>query len=54
LCQAQEPVPPGDGCGKELDWWFTDEGRHPKPGPPEKPLLVSQLPPECAAVATAP
>jgi penicillin-insensitive murein endopeptidase len=54
LCQDQEPPPPGDGCGKELDWWFTDEARHPKPGPPEKPLLVSQLPAECAAVAAAP
>ena len=53
LCETQEPVPPGDGCGKELDWWFTDEARHPKPSPPGKPLLVSQLPPECAAVATA-
>jgi penicillin-insensitive murein endopeptidase len=51
LCEAQDPVPPGDGCGKELDWWFTEEARHPKPGPPEKPLLISQLPPECAAVA---
>ena len=53
-CEAQEPVPPGDGCGKELDWWFTEEARHPKSGPPGKPLLVSQLPPDCAAVATAP
>ena len=54
LCENQEPPPPGDGCGKELDWWFTEEARHPKPAPPEKPLLVSQLPPECAAVAIAP
>jgi penicillin-insensitive murein endopeptidase len=54
LCENQPPAPPGDGCGKELDWWFTEEARHPKPGPPEKPLLVSQLPPQCAAVATAP
>jgi penicillin-insensitive murein DD-endopeptidase len=54
LCEAQDPPPPGDGCGKELDYWFTKEGRHPKPGPPAPPLLVSQLPPECAAVATAP
>jgi len=53
-CENQAPVPPGDGCGKELDYWFTPEGRHPKPGPPLPPLLVSQLPPECAAVATAP
>ena len=54
LCENQAPVPPGDGCGNELDWWFTKEARHPKPGPPSPPLLVSQLPPECAAVATAP
>ena len=54
LCENQDPPPPGDGCGKELDWWFTTEARHPKPGPPSPPLLVSQLPPQCAAVATAP
>jgi penicillin-insensitive murein endopeptidase len=53
LCENQAPVPPGDGC-KELDWWFTEEARHPKPSPPAPPLLVSQLPPECAAVAAAP
>jgi penicillin-insensitive murein endopeptidase len=22
-CRGQVPPPPGDGCGKELDWWFT-------------------------------
>jgi penicillin-insensitive murein endopeptidase len=53
-CENQEPPPPGDGCGKALDWWFTEAARHPKPGPPAPPLLVSQLPRECAAVATAP
>jgi len=54
LCENQAAVPPGDGCGKELDSWFTPEGRHPKPSRPGPPLLVSQLPPECAAVAAAP
>ena len=29
-CQAQDPVPPGDGCDKSLDWWFTDEALHPR------------------------
>jgi penicillin-insensitive murein DD-endopeptidase len=53
-CKPQPPPPPGDGCGKELDWWFTEEARHPKTGPPGPPLLVSQLPPECAAAAAAP
>src|SRR5262249_46122766 len=23
-CEAQPPVPAGDGCGKDLDWWFRD------------------------------
>lgn len=50
-CENQGPPPPGDGCGKELDWWFTETARHPKPGPPRPPMLVSQLPPQCAALA---
>jgi penicillin-insensitive murein DD-endopeptidase len=54
LCENQDPPPSGDGCGKELDWWFTEEARHPKPSPPSPPLRVSQLPPECAAVSAPP
>lgn len=23
-CTAQEAVPPGDGCGADLDWWLSD------------------------------
>ena len=23
-CTAQEPLPPGDGCGEDLDWWLSD------------------------------
>jgi penicillin-insensitive murein DD-endopeptidase len=53
-CENQPPVPAGDGCGKELDWWFTEEARHPKPGKPAPPLLVGQLPAACAAVAATP
>jgi len=49
-CENQAPPPPGDGCGAELSWWFTPEALHPKPGPPRKPLLVSDLPAECAAL----
>jgi penicillin-insensitive murein endopeptidase len=49
-CRDQPPPPPGDGCN-ELAWWFTPEGRHPKPGPPRPPLKVGELPPACAAVA---
>ena len=53
-CRDQAPPPPGDGCGKDLAWWFTPEALHPKPAPPRPPVLLSQLPPACTAVARAP
>jgi penicillin-insensitive murein endopeptidase len=49
-CHNQAPPPEGDGCGKELAWWFTPEALHPKPGPPRPPLRVSDLPQQCAAL----
>jgi penicillin-insensitive murein endopeptidase len=52
-CRSQAPPPPGDGCGKELDWWFTPEARHPPSGP-AKPLLLADLPPACAKLVAAP
>jgi penicillin-insensitive murein endopeptidase len=53
VCRDQAPPPPGDGCGKELDWWFTAEGRHPPRGP-VKPLLMADLPPACGRLVNAP
>ena len=52
-CRDQAPPPPGDGCGKELAWWFTPEARHPPPSH-AKPLLVGELPHACTALASAP
>jgi penicillin-insensitive murein DD-endopeptidase len=52
-CVDQTPPPPGDGCGKELAWWFTPEALHPPPSH-AKPLLMSNLPQACLAVAGAP
>jgi penicillin-insensitive murein endopeptidase len=52
-CRNQAPPPPGDGCGKELDWWFTPEARHPPPGPPH-PLRLADLPRACAALVLLP
>jgi penicillin-insensitive murein DD-endopeptidase len=52
-CRSQAPPPPGDGCGKELDWWFTPEARHPPSGP-AKPLLLADLPPACGRLVAAP
>jgi penicillin-insensitive murein DD-endopeptidase len=53
-CRNQAPPPPGDGCGKELDWWFTEEALHPAPSPLAKPLRVADLPRACAALVAAP
>src|SRR5262247_4140477 len=56
-CKPQEAVPGGDGCGKDLDWWFTDAVLHPKPAPPPttppkpKPqITLNDLPPACRQV----
>jgi len=53
-CRPQEAPPTGEGCGSELDWWFTDEVLHPKPEPepakPKPPLTLADLPDACAAV----
>jgi penicillin-insensitive murein DD-endopeptidase len=50
-CTTQEAVPAGDGCDASLDWWFTDEALNPKPGGvPKPPLLLADLPKQCAAV----
>jgi penicillin-insensitive murein endopeptidase len=54
-CKAQSPPPPGDGCGKDLDYWYTAEPYKPAPKPaqPPKQMLLADLPPMCAAVLAA-
>ena len=47
-CQAQEPLPLGDGCDAGLDWWFSEEAKHPSPSitPPAElklPLLCESV-----------
>jgi penicillin-insensitive murein endopeptidase len=57
-CTPQPPVPPGDGCGHDLDWWFQESVlRPPPPKTPPKPrpaLTMTALPPACRAVLQAP
>jgi penicillin-insensitive murein endopeptidase len=49
-CKAQ-PIPPTDeGCGKDLDWWFTKKLAEPKPSVNPKPILMSALPPACKLI----
>ncbi|HEX3037210.1 MAG TPA: penicillin-insensitive murein endopeptidase [Thermodesulfobacteriota bacterium] len=45
LCETQEPVPPGDGCDSDLDWWFTEEAK--KKSLPQAP---KPLPKKCLTV----
>ena len=58
LCKPQEPAPAGDGCGKDLDWWFTDAVLHPKPPAkppkPRPPIKLADLPEACRQVLMAP
>lgn len=54
-CKGQPPVPPEEGCGKELDWWFSDSVLHPQPsGGPGRELTLASLPGACRAVLDAP
>jgi penicillin-insensitive murein DD-endopeptidase len=53
-CKAQPAPPAEEGCGKELDYWFTDAVLHPKPSPPGKQMTMAQLPAECRKVLNAP
>ena len=47
-CKAQSPPPPGDGCGKDLDYWFSDAILNPpppkEPPKPKPPLTMADLP----------
>ena len=57
-CKAQPSAGGGDGCAKELNYWFTDAVLHPKPSPGPEVVrpgkLLSSLPPACRAVLTSP
>jgi len=57
-CTPQDPPPDGEGCGHELDYWFTDAVLHPKPAetpPKPKPqLTLAELPAACRHVLLAP
>lgn len=57
-CEAQPEPPQGEGCGADLDYWFSDAVLHPKPPKeppkPKKPMTLADLPAECRAVLNAP
>jgi penicillin-insensitive murein endopeptidase len=51
-CVNQAPPPAGDGCGKGLAWWFTEEPYQPSDKKP-KELTMADLPKACRAVLDA-
>jgi penicillin-insensitive murein endopeptidase len=60
-CEAQPPLPSGDGCGKELTRWLALVKPKPPAPKPTEPVLprspkpeitLDQLPSECRAVLT--
>jgi penicillin-insensitive murein endopeptidase len=50
-CVPQQPVPPGDGCGEDLDWWLEAIAEPPTSTP--RPIAPA-LPVACRAVLRAP
>ncbi len=56
-CKPQDPPPAGDGCGKDLNWWFREAIINPKPpkkpAKPKPPLTMADLPPACRQVLLA-
>jgi penicillin-insensitive murein endopeptidase len=52
-CLDQDPVPAGDGCGEDLDYWFTDEPYKSSNTPPSPLLALADLPTACRAVLEA-
>ncbi len=57
-CTPQGAPEPGDGCGSDLDHWFSEAILHPKPSPiPPKekpPVRMAELPAACRQVLMAP
>jgi penicillin-insensitive murein DD-endopeptidase len=57
-CEPQPPPEAGEGCGHDLDYWFTEGVLHPAPPPePGKPrpgITMAALPAACRQVLMAP
>ena len=57
-CKAQDPAGDGEGCGKDLDYWFSPGILNPpppkEPPKPRPPLTMADLPNECRQVLLAP
>jgi penicillin-insensitive murein endopeptidase len=56
-CEPQPATQDGDGCGKELDYWFQESILRPKPPvtppKPKPPITMAELPAACQQVLIA-
>ena len=56
-CLPQGGPPADDGCGADLNWWFSDAVLNPPPPKttpkPRPPMTMAQLPGECRMVLNA-
>jgi penicillin-insensitive murein DD-endopeptidase len=57
-CKPQDATPESDGCGAELDYWFSDKILNPpppkEPPKPKPPLTIADLPPACKQIVFQP
>jgi penicillin-insensitive murein endopeptidase len=57
-CKPQPPPEAGDGCGHEMDYWFSDAVLHPQapaePATPKPGPTLAQLPAACRQLLMAP
>jgi penicillin-insensitive murein DD-endopeptidase len=54
-CHGQPPPAETEGCGSELNWWFSDAVLHwQAPTTPRRGPLMKELPAECRQVLAAP
>jgi len=53
-CEAGPAIPEGEGCGADLDWWFTPEAAGPSSAPPPAvkipPRYSPAMPAACKAI----
>jgi penicillin-insensitive murein endopeptidase len=52
-CKAQTVPPNDEGCGKDLDAWFTKKALEPRKPGVSAPILMSALPPACKQILMA-
>ena len=57
-CEAQREPGETEGCGHDLDYWFSDAILHPpppkEPPKPRPPLTLANLPAACRQVVLSP